>query len=99
MTDACRRYWRSYRGCRCYDERTGQLKPAVARALGTSPDGLCGCPAAVFVGRRRAKLLARQFPASPVATRRRPWAALGGLLRSLWRRVGLGGAAWLRGMP
>lgn len=62
------RYWRSYQGCRCYDQRTGLLKIGAARRLGLSSDHckvphtgrLCDCPVAVYVGKRRAKIMARE---------------------------------------
>jgi len=45
------RYWRAYRGCRCYDERTGEMKAGKR---------ICTCPVGVIVGNRRAKLMARE---------------------------------------
>lgn len=51
MSDTALRFWRLYRGCRCYDSRTGELKKGVET---------CRCPFGVFVGKRRAKRMARE---------------------------------------
>lgn len=47
------RYWRTYRGCRHYDERTGSLK------RGALLNDYCTCPALIYVGKKRAKQMAR----------------------------------------
>lgn len=47
-------FWRSYR-CRCRDSRTGEIKPGIKARGG------CQCPLGVYVGKRRAKLMARLF--------------------------------------
>lgn len=55
MAGAGARFWRQYMGCRCYDSRMGDLKASVRE---------CRCPVGVYVGKRRAKILARQMEES-----------------------------------
>lgn len=51
-------FWRSYRGCRCEDTRTGEIKAAVKARGG------CQCPVGVAVGKKRAKQLRRTLTPS-----------------------------------